>query len=174
MLVGTENAMVDHNLFDGVGGNGVWLHGYNRHANITANEMRNIGENGVGFTGETEWVDGTGGNQPRFNAVSGNLIHHLGLYTKQACAVFSAVSCQNLIEDNVFFHGVFGLGWFRSPPPPHTHTTACPILLSVHVRRILIGAFDCMLCPCMHACCARACMHAVPVTPLQVRALSST
>lgn len=37
--------------------------------------------------------------------VSGNVIHHLGLYTKQACAVFSAVSCQNLIEDNVFFHG---------------------------------------------------------------------
>ena len=25
--------------------------------------------------------------------------------TKQACAVFSAVSCQNLIEENVFFHG---------------------------------------------------------------------
>ena len=38
---------------------------------------------GVGFTGETAWVDGTGGNQPRFNTVSGNVIHHLGLYTKQ-------------------------------------------------------------------------------------------
>lgn len=104
-LVGTENVTVDHNLFDGVGGNGVWLHAYNRHALVTANEMRNIGENGVGFTGETVWVDGTGGNQPRFNTVSGNLIHHLGLYTKQACAVFSAVSCQNLVEENVFFHG---------------------------------------------------------------------
>jgi hypothetical protein len=67
--------------------------------------MRNIGENGVGFTGETDWVDGTGGNQPRHNTIEGNLIHHLGLYTKQACAVFSAVACQNLIEHNVFFHG---------------------------------------------------------------------
>lgn len=36
---------------------------------ITGNEMRNIGENGVGFTGETVWVDGTDGNQPRFNTV---------------------------------------------------------------------------------------------------------
>ena len=75
----------------------MWLHAYNRGALISGNEMRNIGENGVGFTGETVWVDGTGGNQPRFNTVSGNLIHHLGLYTKQAVAVFSAVSCQNTI-----------------------------------------------------------------------------
>eukprot|EP00912_Choanoflagellata_sp_UC4_P000019 UC4_evm2s13 len=104
-LIGTENVTIDHNLFDGVGGNGVWMHAYNRHALISANEMRNLGENGVGLTGETEWVDGTGGNQPRFNTVSGNIIHHLGIYTKQACAVFSAVSCQNLIEENVFFHG---------------------------------------------------------------------
>jgi len=105
LLVGTENVTIDHNLFDGVGGNGVWLHAYNRYASVTANEMRNIGENGVGFTGETVWVDGTGGNQPRFNTITGNVIHHLGLYTKQACAVFSAVACQNLIEENVFFHG---------------------------------------------------------------------
>lgn len=48
----------------------MWLHAYNRRAMITGNEMRNIGENGVGFTGETVWVDGTGGNQPRFNTVS--------------------------------------------------------------------------------------------------------
>jgi len=104
-MVGTENCTIDHCLFDGVGGNGVWLHAYNRHAMVSGNEMRNVGENGVGFTGETVWVDGTGGNQPRLNTIEGNLIHHLGIYTKQACAVFSAVSCQNLIEKNVFFHG---------------------------------------------------------------------
>ena len=54
---------------------------------------------------EAERVGPQNGNQPRFNTISGNLIHHLGLYTKQACAVFSAVACQNLIEENVFFHG---------------------------------------------------------------------
>ena len=81
------------------------MHAYNRKAMIAGNEMRNVGENGVGFTGETEWVDGTGGDQPRFNTVEGNLIHHIGLYNKQSVAVFHAVSCQNLIQENVFFHG---------------------------------------------------------------------
>merc|ERR1712096_407246 len=57
------------------------------------------------MTGQTEWVDGTGGDQPRFNTIQGNLIHHLGLFNKQACAVFSGVSCQNIIEENIFFHG---------------------------------------------------------------------
>ena len=104
--VGTENCTIDHNLFDAVGGNGVFLTDYNRHALITANgkskftkalsavacdlwvffdrlrvsiEMRHIGENGVAMRGSTEWVDGRGGNQPRFNTIDGNLIHHLGL-----------------------------------------------------------------------------------------------
>jgi hypothetical protein len=50
-LNGTEECTVDHNLFDGIGGNGVWLTDYNRHALVSANEMRHIGENGVG-----EWA----------------------------------------------------------------------------------------------------------------------
>ena len=104
-LNGTRNCTVDHNLFEGVGGNAVWLTDYNRHAHVVANEMRHIGENGVGMMGSTDWVDGRGGNQPRFNVVEGNLIHHLGLYTKQSCAIFSAVSCQNTITQNIMFHG---------------------------------------------------------------------
>ena len=78
---------------------------FNRHALISANEMRHIGENGVAMRGSTDWVDGRGGNQPRFNEISGNMIHHLGLYTKQSCAIFSAVSCQNTISENIMFHG---------------------------------------------------------------------
>ena len=104
-LNGTSNCTVDHCLFDGVGGNGVWLTDYNRHALISGNEMRHIGENGIGMTGSTEWVDGRNGNQPRFNTIEGNLIHHLGLYTKQSCAIFSGVSCQNRISKNILFHG---------------------------------------------------------------------
>jgi hypothetical protein len=57
------------------------------------------------MTGSTEWVDGRNGNQPRFNTIEGNLIHHLGLYTKQSCAIFSGVSCQNKITHNILFHG---------------------------------------------------------------------
>lgn len=104
-LNGTVNCSVDHNLFDGVGGNAVWLTDFNRYGTVTGNEMRHIGENGVGMTGSTAWVDGRDGDQPRKNTIAGNLIHHLGLYAKQSCAVFSAVSCQNTITENIFFHG---------------------------------------------------------------------
>ena len=102
---GTTNCTIDHNLFDAIGGNGVFLTDFNRHGLIAANEMRHIGENGVAMRGSTDWVDGRGGNQPRFNEISGNMIHHLGLYTKQSCAIFSAVSCQNTISENIMFHG---------------------------------------------------------------------
>lgn len=104
-LSGTSNVTVDHSLFDGVGGNAVALIDFNRHARIAANEMRFLGENGVILVGSTDWVDGRTGTQPRQCSVEGNLIHHIGLYTKQSCAVFSAVACQNRIESNVMFHG---------------------------------------------------------------------
>ena len=104
-LNGTSNCTVDHNLFDGIGGNGVWLTDFNRYALVSANEMRHIGENGIGMTGSVEnWIDGRNGNQPRFNTIEGNLIHHLGLFTKQSCAIFSALSCQNTISSNIMFH----------------------------------------------------------------------
>jgi len=121
--VGTENCTIDHNLFDAVGGNGVFLTDYNRHALITANgkskftkalsavacdlwvffdrlrvsiEMRHIGENGVAMRGSTEWVDGRGGNQPRFNTIDGNLIHHLGLC--ECPSNQAAVACDSYLE----------------------------------------------------------------------------
>jgi hypothetical protein len=104
-LNGTSNVTVDHSLFDGVGGNAVAVIEYNRHAHISGNEMRFLGENGVIMVGSTDWVDGRAGTQPRFCTVEGNLIHHIGLYTKQSCAVFSAVACQNTISQNIMFHG---------------------------------------------------------------------
>jgi len=97
-LQGTRNASVDHcPLFA--------LIDFNRNASVSANEMRLLGENGVILVGSTDWVDGRGGDQPRFNDVSENLIYHFGLYTKQSCAVLSAAACQNTIERNVLFHG---------------------------------------------------------------------
>ena len=42
--------------------------------------------------------------QPRGVEVSGNLIHHLGLYTKQSCGIFLALTCQNTIVGNILFH----------------------------------------------------------------------
>ena len=104
-LNGTMGCAVDHNLFDQLGGNAVWLSDFNRGARITNNEMKRLGENGIGLSGSTSWEDGTGGNQPRHNLIDRNLIHHVGLYTKQSCAIFHAVACQNTISNNIMFHG---------------------------------------------------------------------
>ena len=93
------------NLLDRVGGNGVALTAFNRGASVTGNHIRYPGENGVVLVGSTIWVDGRSAEQPRFNTVSSNIIHHVGLYTKQACAIFIATSCQNIFARNILFHG---------------------------------------------------------------------
>ena len=90
---------------DRVGGNGIALSDYNRHASIVDNEIAHPGENGVLLVGKARWVDGLDGNQPRWNTVARNVIHHVGLYTKQSCAIFYALSCQNTIASNVMFAG---------------------------------------------------------------------
>eukprot|EP01048_Picozoa_sp_COSAG05_P004245 COSAG05_NODE_222_length_13641_cov_73.452001_3_plen_94_part_00 len=83
----------------------MWLTDYNRGALISANEIRHVGDNGIGMTGTSDWVDGRGGNQPRFNTIEGNLIHHVGLYTKQSTGIFSGVSCENTVRENILYHG---------------------------------------------------------------------
>lgn len=83
---------------------GVWLSDYNRGADVSFNEIRFPGENGIGLSGSTQWVDGRDGNQPRHNTVQGNIIHHVGLFTKQSCAIFLAVSCLNNITGNILYH----------------------------------------------------------------------
>jgi len=57
-LEGTEKVTISNSLFDGLGGNGIWLRDYNRGAQIIGNEFRNLGENAIGLTGSTVWVDG--------------------------------------------------------------------------------------------------------------------
>ena len=52
-LNGTRACMVDHVVFDAVGGNTAWLTDFNRNSSVAANEMYLLGENGVGMTGST-------------------------------------------------------------------------------------------------------------------------
>eukprot|EP01052_Picozoa_sp_SAG31_P050682 SAG31_NODE_11679_length_1007_cov_1.237885_1_plen_231_part_00 len=44
LLNGTEDCIVDHCLFDGNGGNGVFLNDYNRRTLVAANEFKDMGE----------------------------------------------------------------------------------------------------------------------------------
>ena len=94
-LEGTERVTVSGNVFERVDGNAVLLSAYNRNATIQYNEFVWIGATAVAFWGNTEdssgadsvmpegfGSDGTSGNQPRFNTVSHNLCHELGILEK--------------------------------------------------------------------------------------------
>ena len=49
--------------------------------------------------------DGRNGDQPRFNHIYNNLVREIGLHQKQSSMHFQVVSCQSIIENNVFFNG---------------------------------------------------------------------
>lgn len=53
---------------------------------------------GMGF-------DATAGNQPRGTLVRGNLVHEVGLYTKQNSFYFQSESFNNTVEANVAYNG---------------------------------------------------------------------
>lgn len=112
-LNGTADCEISGNLLDRVGGNAIAPSDFNRHASIVDNEIAHPGENGILLVGSTDWVDGRGGNQPRRCTIARNVIHHVGLYTKQSCAIFHSLSCQNTIADNVLFAGT---GLAGTPP----------------------------------------------------------
>jgi len=55
--------------------------------------------------GDTDEIDGTDGEQPRFSNVSFNIVHEMGLYEKQSSPWFQAKSCQTTLMGNIFFNG---------------------------------------------------------------------
>ena len=45
------------------------------------------------------------GTQPRNILVRGNLIHEVGIWGKQGCGIFQALSMGSTIEHNIIFNG---------------------------------------------------------------------
>eukprot|EP01052_Picozoa_sp_SAG31_P011651 SAG31_NODE_663_length_13021_cov_9.408296_13_plen_194_part_00 len=90
MLVGTEDVTLENNTITRVDGNAIFVGAYNRRAKILNSEFNFIGDTAVALWGKTEALDkdqpqpegtginGTGGNQPRFTEISGNIIHEIG------------------------------------------------------------------------------------------------
>ena len=104
-LEGTIAAQVEGNLFDRVGGNGLLLSGYNRNATVGHNSFRKLGDSAILLVGNADLLDATGGDYPRFTTIESNTAYEYGLLGKQNAAVFQAVSCQTLIQNNIFFSG---------------------------------------------------------------------
>ena len=110
---GTEETTVDSCTFEKLDGNAVLLNKYNRGATIQNSNFHEIGDNMIAQLGETEGVpeafgmgwDGTKGDQPRGTRILNNFAYRCGLFEKQSSFYFQAKSCQNVIKNNIFFHG---------------------------------------------------------------------
>jgi parallel beta-helix repeat protein len=92
-----EHCVIENNHFSAVGGNGVYLEGHNLRNTIRCNEISEAGANGV-------CLAGTALQQPLFNRVSDNYIHHCGVLSKNVAGVFTGASNGNTIAHNHIEH----------------------------------------------------------------------
>lgn len=91
-LQGTEGVVLNNNTYERLDGNGVFISGYNRDAEVSDSEFIWIGENAIvssGFSNDPSGIlptgcgpDGTTGNHPEGNRILGNLIHEIGHFQK--------------------------------------------------------------------------------------------
>ena len=119
-----ENISITNNMFTRIDGNGISINSYNRDHLIHNNVINSIGGSGITLWGDTSGItlyskytnsdskfgyntigyDGTNGNQPRKINISSNIINNVGIWEKQSAMIFSAKSCQNIIEKNIFYN----------------------------------------------------------------------
>jgi len=109
---GAVGATIDGCLFTTLDGNALFFSGYNRNASVTSSEFVSIGETAVAQWGYTEGsgvpgmgFDGTDGNQPRGTYVGYNVMHEVGLYTKQNSFYFQSEVIATLIQGNIMYNG---------------------------------------------------------------------
>ena len=96
-LKGAEHCRIENNLFDCVGGNAVYLDGYNSRNIIIDNEISGAGANGVCLLGTKQ-------KHPIFNCVTKNYIHHCGTINKYTAGIFTGMSDGNIISNNRIEH----------------------------------------------------------------------
>jgi hypothetical protein len=92
-------------VWDGVGGNGLYLHRYNRHTTIAENEFAHTGDSAIAASGYANFTDATLGDFPYENHITGNHFHDIGVYGKQVSAFFQTLACRNTISGNVMYNG---------------------------------------------------------------------
>jgi parallel beta-helix repeat protein len=92
-LQGAEHCTIDHNHFYAVGGNSIYLEEHNARNVIRHNELSYGGANGICLLG-------TKLRHPKFNLVSDNYIHHIGVLNKYVGGIFSGMSNGNRFAHN--------------------------------------------------------------------------
>eukprot|EP01116_Phalansterium_solitarium_P015500 TRINITY_DN3430_c0_g1_i14.p1 TRINITY_DN3430_c0_g1~~TRINITY_DN3430_c0_g1_i14.p1 ORF type:complete len:713 (-),score=258.61 TRINITY_DN3430_c0_g1_i14:400-2538(-) len=115
LLEGTEQARVSGCVFERIDGSAILVSAYNRNATIQYNEFYYIGESCIASWGNTEGgdirlpegygLDGTQGNQPRFNQILYNWAHEIGIWEKQSSFYTQFKTMLNHVEGNVVYNG---------------------------------------------------------------------
>ncbi|MBU4272913.1 MAG: right-handed parallel beta-helix repeat-containing protein [Planctomycetes bacterium] len=98
-LKNAEYCRIADNCFAAVGGNAVYLEGYNFKNVIRGNQIAYAGHCGVGLIGKVEYR--TVVQHPLCNEITDNHIHHCGVFNKVAVGVFCGVSDGNVIGHNL-------------------------------------------------------------------------
>jgi len=102
---GSVGTVVENCTFLRLDGNALMFSAYNRNTTIYNNEFAWIGDNVMAAWGNTDGIDGTNGDQPRYTNVSFNIAREMGIWQKQSSPWFQAKSAQSYIEGNLFFNG---------------------------------------------------------------------
>ena len=115
VMDGCKNFSIYDNLFTRLDNIAINMNRYNRYHQIYKNEFVWLGASAITTWGDTVsnnksvptgfGYDGTTGIQPRFINISYNFAHELGIWEKQSSFYFQGKSCQNYIENNIFFNG---------------------------------------------------------------------
>ena len=123
LLDGTENIHIFNNEFNNLGGNAIFVSNYNRNANISGNQIFDIGASAISFVGNAsavrspsfeyhEFVDITkmdmklgpkNENYPSHSIASDNLIHDIGLVEKQVAGVQLSMSSDITVSHNSIY-----------------------------------------------------------------------
>ena len=102
----THHVTIEENRIHTVGGNAVYLEGYNSRNEILGNEVADCGANGITLIG-------TADRHPVDNRVADNDIHHCGVINKFVAGVFLGLSDGTTVQHNAIHdvpHHAINLG----------------------------------------------------------------
>ncbi|WP_338876114.1 right-handed parallel beta-helix repeat-containing protein [Spirosoma sp. SC4-14] len=123
LLAHTENCFIENCEFTNLGGNAVFLSGYNRNSGIRGSHIHHIGASGICFVGDTsavrspafryeqfvpyEKLDRQAGPKtdayPAQCTAEDNLIHHIGQIEKQSAGVQMSIASGIVVRHNSIY-----------------------------------------------------------------------
>jgi parallel beta-helix repeat protein len=99
-MQGAEHCRIENNQFYAVGGNGIYLEGYNTRNVIEQNEISYAGGIGICLIGSHYDNPKVPKRYPIYNEVLDNYIHHCGVFNKYVAGIFLGLSQGNVIGHN--------------------------------------------------------------------------